>query len=134
MLLRSDNSIFGKKYGFSAIMKCRRRRPTSQPASLSAALSVKLRISLRWRAVRLDRLARQLTVSLSKYLMFDFSMENLKVRLKTSSRIAELSQHEADGGELQEGEAAAVEIFPVLGETAAAIEPSNRAFYDPTLG
>jgi hypothetical protein len=27
------------------------------------------------------------------------------VRLKTSSRIAELSQHEADGGELQEGEA-----------------------------
>ena len=58
----------------------------------------------------------------------------LRVRLKTSSRIAELSQHEADGGELQEGEAAAVEIFPVLGETAAAIEPSNRAFYDPTLG
>ena len=58
----------------------------------------------------------------------------LKSELKTSSRIAELSQHEADGGELQEGEAAAVEIFPVLGETAAAIEPSNRAFYDPTLG
>ena len=58
----------------------------------------------------------------------------LRVRLKTSSRIAELSQHEADGGELQEGEAAAVEIFPVLGEAAAAIEPSNRAFYDPTLG
>ena len=61
-------------------------------------------------------------------------LDSLRVRLKTSSRIAELSQHEADGGELQEGEAAAVEIFPVLGEAAAAIEPSNRAFYDPTLG
>ena len=61
-------------------------------------------------------------------------LSELRVQLKTSSRIAELSQHEADGGELQEGEAAAVEIFPVLGETAAAIEPSNRAFYDPTLG
>jgi hypothetical protein len=75
-----------------------------------------------------------------RYTAFEFQPLNfstpnfLRVRLKTSSRIAELSQHEADGGELQEGEAAAVEIFPVLGETAAAIEPSNRAFYDPTLG
>ena|SRR5580692_3164360 len=72
--------------------------------------------------------AEQCEVSISSVGRF------LRVRLKTSSRIAELSQHEADGGELQEGEAAAVEIFPVLGETAAAIEPSNRAFYDPTLG
>ena len=33
----------------------------------------------------------------------------LRVRLKTSSRIAELSQHEADGGEFQEGKTAAVD-------------------------
>jgi len=59
---------------------------------------------------------------------------SVRVRLKTSSRIAKLSQHEADRGELQESETAAVEIFPVLGETAAAIEPSNRALDDPTLG
>jgi hypothetical protein len=58
----------------------------------------------------------------------------LRVRLKTSSRIAELSQHEADGGEFQEGKTAAVEIFPVLGETAAAVEPSDRTLDDPTLG
>ena len=45
--------------------------------------------------------------------------QTLRVRLKTSSRMADLSQHEADGGELQEGEPAAVEIFPVLGETTA---------------
>src|SRR5580658_6634247 len=59
---------------------------------------------------------------------------SLRVRLKTSSRIAELSQHEADGGEFQEGKTAAVEIFPVLGETAAAVEPSDRTLDDPTLG
>jgi len=58
----------------------------------------------------------------------------LRVRLKTSSRIAELSQHEADGGEFQEGKTAAIEIFPVLGETAAAVEPSDRSLDDPTLG
>jgi hypothetical protein len=59
---------------------------------------------------------------------------DLRVRLKTSSRIAELSQHEADGGEFQEGKTAAIEIFPVLGETAAAVEPSDRTLDDPTLG
>ena len=62
------------------------------------------------------------------------ALSALRVRLKTSSRIAELSQHEADGGEFQEGKTAAVEIFPVLGETAAAVEPSNRTLDDPTLG
>jgi hypothetical protein len=36
----------------------------------------------------------------------------LRVRLKTLSRIAELSQHEVDGGEFQEGEAAAVSPLP----------------------
>jgi hypothetical protein len=30
--------------------------------------------------------------------------------------------------------AAAVEIFPILGETAAAVEPCDRAFDDPALG
>jgi len=58
----------------------------------------------------------------------------VRVRLKTCSRIAELSQHEADGGEFQEGKTAAVEIFPVLGETAAAVQPSDRTLDDPTLG
>ena len=58
----------------------------------------------------------------------------LRVRLKTSARITKLSQHEADGGEFQECKGAAIEIFPVLGEAAATIEPRNRAFDDPTLG
>ena len=58
----------------------------------------------------------------------------LRVRPKTSSWITELSQHETDGCEFQEGERAAVEIFPILGEAATTVEPSNRAFNDPTLG
>ena len=58
----------------------------------------------------------------------------LRVRLKTSTRITKLSQHEADGGEFQEREGVAVAIFPVFRETAATIEPGNRAFDDPTLG
>ena len=57
-----------------------------------------------------------------------------RVRLRTCSRVAELSQHEADGGDFQEREAAGVEIFPVLGETAATVEPSNGALDDPPLG
>ena len=57
----------------------------------------------------------------------------LRVRFETSARITKLSQHEADGSEFQEGERVAVEIFPVLGEAAAAVEPRNRAFNDPTL-
>ena len=30
--------------------------------------------------------------------------------------------------------ARAVEVFPILGETAATVEPGDRAFDDPTLG
>jgi hypothetical protein len=58
----------------------------------------------------------------------------LRVRFKTSSRVAELSQHEADGREFQEREGVAIEIFPVLGETATTVEPRDGSFDDPTLG
>jgi len=59
---------------------------------------------------------------------------SLRVRLRALSRIAELSQHEADGRKFQKREGVAVEIFPILGETTAPVEPSDRAFDDPTLG
>jgi hypothetical protein len=58
----------------------------------------------------------------------------LRVRLGTLSRVAELSQHQADGRKFQKCEGVAVEIFPILRETTAAAEPSNRAFDDPTPG
>ena len=61
-------------------------------------------------------------------------MAALRVRPKTSSWITELSQHEADRCEFQERKRIAVEIFPVLGEAATAVEPGDRAFNDPTLG
>src|ERR1700751_3557016 len=59
---------------------------------------------------------------------------HLRVRFKTSSRVTELSEHEADGGKFQEREGVAVEVFPILGETAATVEPGDRAFDDPSLG
>ena len=62
------------------------------------------------------------------------SPDVLKVRLNTSSRVTKLSQHEGDGGKFQEREGVAVEIFPILDETAAAVEPGNCAFDNPTLG
>jgi hypothetical protein len=52
----------------------------------------------------------------------------LRVRFKTSSRITKLSQHEANRRKFQEREGVAVEIFPVLGEAAAPVEPSDGAF------
>ena len=39
-----------------------------------------------------------------------------------------------DGCEFQEREGAAVEIFTVLGEVAAAVELGDRAFDDRTIG
>jgi len=62
------------------------------------------------------------------------SLSALRVRPKTSARVTKLSQHEANGGEFQEREGVAVEIFPILGEAAATIEPRNRTFDDPALG
>ena len=56
---------------------------------------------------------------------------SLRVCPETSSGIAEFSQHEANGGETQECEPLAIEVLPILGEPAAAVEPGNRALDDP---
>src|SRR5690349_2902125 len=58
----------------------------------------------------------------------------LRVCPRTSCRIGELSQHEADGSETQEGERLAVEVLPILGQPAASAEPGKRALHDPSLG
>jgi hypothetical protein len=41
-----------------------------------------------------------------------------------------LSQHEADGSEFEESESAAIEILPILGQSAATVQPSDRTFED----
>ena len=60
--------------------------------------------------------------------------EGLKSVSRLPQGLRKLSQHETDGREFQERESVAVEIFPVLGQAAATVEPRNRAFDDPTLG
>lgn len=56
----------------------------------------------------------------------------LRVCPKSLCGIAELSQHEPDGGEAQEGERLSVEIFPILGKPSASSEPGKSSLDDPS--
>ena len=58
----------------------------------------------------------------------------LRVRPETLCRITEFSEHESNGRELDEGERVAVEVLPVLGQSAAAVEPGDGAFDHSTPG
>ena len=58
----------------------------------------------------------------------------LRVCPETLSRITEFSEHESNGRELDEGERVVVEVLPVLGQSAAAVEPGDGAFDHPTPG
>ena len=58
----------------------------------------------------------------------------LRVRPQSSSGIAEFSKHEADRGEANERHGIAGEILEILGQTTAAIEPSQGPFNDPPFG
>ena len=60
--------------------------------------------------------------------------KSLRVRPETLCRITEFSEHESNGRELDEGERVAVEVLPVLGQSAAAVEPGDGAFDHPTPG
>ena len=62
------------------------------------------------------------------------SLFSLRVRPETLCRITEFSEHESNGRELDEGERVAVEVLPVLGQSAAAVEPGDGAFDHPTPG
>ena len=58
----------------------------------------------------------------------------LRVRPETLCRITEFSEHESNVRELDEGERVAVEVLPVLSQSAAAVEPGDGAFDHPTPG
>jgi hypothetical protein len=47
------------------------------------------------------------------------------------TRIAQFSEHQADGSELEKGQCIAAEVLEVFGEATAAIEPGQGAFDDP---
>ena len=66
--------------------------------------------------------------------VFDLVNALLRVRPETLCRITEFSEHESNGRELDEGERVAVEVLPVLGQSAAAVEPGDGAFDHPTPG
>ena len=64
----------------------------------------------------------------------DRPLGGLRVRPESLGGIAEFSQHEADRGEADERDSVAREIFKILGQTTAAIEPSQSPLNDPTFG
>src|SRR5262245_34089743 len=59
---------------------------------------------------------------------------DLRVCPETSGGIAKFSEHEADRGEAQECERFAIKVLPILGESAAAVEPREGALDDPAFG
>ena len=65
---------------------------------------------------------------------YGYVRDYLRVRPETLCRITEFSEHESNGRELDEGERVAVEVLPVLGQSAAAVEPGDGAFDHPTPG
>ena len=86
------------------------------------------RLRLRWQRIEVD--ARG-TAALDRALQ---PIAALRVRPETLCRITEFSEHESNGRELDEGERVAVEVLPVLGQSAAAVEPGDGAFDHPTPG
>jgi hypothetical protein len=58
----------------------------------------------------------------------------LSVRPRTSCGIAELSEHEADGGEAEECKRAVVAVFPITSQAPASVEPRDRPLNNPALG
>ena len=57
----------------------------------------------------------------------------LRVCPRSSVFLAELSQHEADRCEAEEGESLSVEALPILGQASASVQPGDRPFDDPSL-
>ena len=79
--------------------------------------------------------ANELLAELSRiFLKAGFSVQYLRVCPRTLGGVAELSQHQADGSETQKGKRLAVEIFPILGQPAAAVEPGEGALDNPAFG
>jgi hypothetical protein len=56
----------------------------------------------------------------------------LRVRPKSSLTQTKLSEHETNRGEAEESERVSVEVFEIFRQPAAAIEPREGAFDNPT--
>ena len=104
------------------------------------AVSDRLKKDLALRALRMALVTRHPPSGLihhsdrgSQYCSIDYQAV-LRVRPETLCRITEFSEHESNGRELDEGERVAVEVLPVLGQSAAAVEPGDGAFDHPTPG
>src|SRR5665213_4304822 len=55
----------------------------------------------------------------------------LRVRPESVSRITDLSQHESDRRESEKSQCVSGQIFEILAQAAAAVEPGERPLDDP---
>ena len=89
-----------------------------------------------WRVA--DDLARNASpsskIGSAVILADDRGRELLRVCPESLGRIAKFSEHEADRCKAQERKRLAIKVLPILGEPAAAIEPSDGSFDDPAFG
>src|ERR1019366_10746532 len=69
----------------------------------------------------------------SRHSPYAANIVGLRVCPKTSRGITEFSEHQADGGEAEEGEGVSVEVFPVLCQAAAATQPTYGSFDNPSF-
>ena len=58
--------------------------------------------------------------------------KRLRVGPKSSLTQTKLSEHETNRGEAEKSERVSGEVFEILGQATAAIEPSEGAFDNPT--
>src|SRR5215208_2732937 len=63
----------------------------------------------------------------------DGSPASIRVCAGSFCCVRELSEHKANGSQVQEGESLAAEALPVLGQPTAAVQPSYGAFDNPAL-
>jgi hypothetical protein len=58
----------------------------------------------------------------------------LRVHPGSYRGLTELSEHQSDGGPTQESKTVSVQAFPVFGQAATPVEPSDGSLDDPALG
>src|SRR5215213_3030937 len=66
-------------------------------------------------------------------MLADSAASGLRVCPGSFCCVRELSEHQANGSQVQEGERLAAEALPVLGQPTAAVQPSDGAFDNPAL-
>ena len=129
-IFRTPKQYFENAYNNAPIKK-------ATPAALDHAEKLAKRLAIQVNVITFGGVSIAAGLILAGvYVLLPLAQDSvtLRVRPETLCRITEFSEHESNGRELDEGERVAVEVLPVLGQSAAAVEPGDGAFDHPTPG